>query len=91
MSITYRPPGTEDLAALKAELGKSNPEMAELFGMTPENWRKYTGGKNPRPVSPHMLFFAMARLELPPRRHRARLGSNAQGRCVGRSIGDWRR
>jgi hypothetical protein len=66
MSITYRPPGTEDLAALKAELGKSNPEMAELFGMTPENWRKYTGGKNPRPVSPHMLFFAMARLVLPP-------------------------
>jgi hypothetical protein len=66
MSIKYRPPGTEDLALLKAELGKSNPEMAELFGMSPEHYRKYTGGKEPRPVSMHMLFFAMARLVLPP-------------------------
>lgn len=64
MPPKYKPPGTQDLAALKAMLSKSNPEMAELFGMDPDHWRKYTGGREPRPVSAHMLFFAMARLEL---------------------------
>ena len=64
MPPKYRPPSTQDLAALKTTLSKSNPEMAELFGMSPEDWRKYTGGKEPRPISLHMLFFAMAQLEL---------------------------
>lgn len=64
MPPKYKPPSTQELAALKAELSKSNPEMADLFGLIPDNWRKYTGGKEPRPVSLHMLFFAMARLEL---------------------------
>ena len=64
MPPKYKPLSTQDLAALKAILSKSNPEMAELFGMSPDHWRKYTGGKEPRPVSLHMLFFAMARLEL---------------------------
>lgn len=41
-----------------------NSAMADLFGMSAENWRKYTGGGSPRPVSQYMLFFAMARLEL---------------------------
>jgi len=39
--------------------------MAELFGVSSDKqWRKYTGGQQPREVSPHMLFFAMARLVL---------------------------
>ncbi|MDI9690290.1 XRE family transcriptional regulator, partial [Burkholderia cenocepacia] len=29
-------------------------------------WRKYTGGEEPRDISPHILFFAAARLELTP-------------------------
>lgn len=64
MPIKYTPPNAAALASLKASLSLSNPEMADLFGMTPENWRKYTGGASPRPVSMQMLFFAAARLEL---------------------------
>ncbi|WP_430229419.1 XRE family transcriptional regulator [Paraburkholderia tropica] len=64
MPPKYKPPSTQDLADLKVALSKSNPDMADLFGMSPDQWRKYTGGKEPRPVSLYMLFFAMARLEL---------------------------
>jgi hypothetical protein len=64
MPIPYKPPSTANLARLKDELSMSNSAMAELFGMSAENWRKYTGGGSPRPVSQYMLFFAMARLEL---------------------------
>lgn len=64
MSVIYKPPSTQDLAILKANLQKSNVEMAQLFGMDPDHWRKYTGGKDPRSVSMPMLFFAMAKLEL---------------------------
>lgn len=39
--------------------------MADLFGVQGgRQWRKYTGGETPREISPHILFFAMARLEL---------------------------
>ncbi|WP_366520235.1 XRE family transcriptional regulator [Robbsia andropogonis] len=39
--------------------------MANLFGVqSGRQWRKYTGGETPREISPHILFFAMARLEL---------------------------
>jgi hypothetical protein len=39
--------------------------MAELFGVSDDKqFRKYTGGKEPRKVSAQMLFFAMARLAL---------------------------
>ncbi|WP_406867205.1 XRE family transcriptional regulator [Paraburkholderia fungorum] len=64
MPPKYKPLSVKDLAALKENLGLSNPQMADLFGLTPDNWRKYTGGKEPRPVSLQMLFFAAARLEL---------------------------
>jgi hypothetical protein len=61
----YLPPSTEDLARLKADLGYTGSQMAELFGVSSDKqWRKYTGGQEPREVSPHMLFFAMARLVL---------------------------
>ncbi|WP_408337115.1 XRE family transcriptional regulator [Paraburkholderia sp. RL17-337-BIB-A] len=39
--------------------------MADLFGVQGgRQWRKYTGGETPRDLSPHLLFFAMAQLEL---------------------------
>jgi catechol 2,3-dioxygenase-like lactoylglutathione lyase family enzyme len=64
-SMHYVPPTTEDLAKLKAKLGYTGSQMAELFGVSSDKqWRKYTGGQQPREVSPHMLFFAMARLAL---------------------------
>ncbi|MBB5506706.1 hypothetical protein HDG35_002975 [Paraburkholderia sp. JPY681] len=45
----------------------SSAQMAELFGVQGgRQWRKYTGGETPREISPHLLFFAMARLELDP-------------------------
>ncbi|MET3229972.1 UNVERIFIED_ORG: hypothetical protein ABIC54_002157 [Burkholderia sp. 1263] len=54
---------------LKRELGKSSTEMAELFGVSSgRQWRKYMAAdaNNSRDMGMHMLFFAMARLELDP-------------------------
>ncbi len=59
------PPQPQDLERLKRELDLSSSQMAELFGVQGgRQWRKYTGGETPREISPHILFFAMARLEL---------------------------
>ena len=63
----YEPPTPEDLERLKFELGKSSGGMADLFGVTTgRQWRRYLSDNenNKREVSAHMLFFAMARLEL---------------------------
>ncbi|WP_308727086.1 hypothetical protein [Burkholderia cepacia] len=39
--------------------------MAELFGVAGgQQWRKYTGGAQPREMSPQILFFGAARLAL---------------------------
>lgn len=63
--MQYKHPSVESLAALKKRLGYTGTQMADLFGVSSDKqWRKYTGGKEPREVSPHMLFFAMARLVL---------------------------
>jgi hypothetical protein len=63
--MRYTPPTPENLEALKQELKLSSSQMAELFGVQGgRQWRKYTGGEAPREISPHLLFFAMARLEL---------------------------
>lgn len=63
--MRYTPPSTKQLADLKHELNKTGKEMAELFGLAGDHqWRKYTGGQQPREVSPQMLFFAAAFLEL---------------------------
>jgi len=67
--MTYKPPRPEDLERLKNELGKSSGEMAELFGLASgKQWRRYlsTNENNKRDMGMHMLFFAMARLVLPP-------------------------
>ncbi|WP_175995166.1 XRE family transcriptional regulator [Burkholderia vietnamiensis] len=64
---TYTPPSPEDMERLKQKLGKSSTEMAELFGIsTGRQWRKYMAAdaNNSRDMGMHMLFFAMARLEL---------------------------
>jgi hypothetical protein len=61
----FTPPTPEDLERLKQELGYSSTQMAELFGVsTGRQWRKYTSSTDRRDMGLHMLFFAMARLEL---------------------------
>lgn len=63
--MRYTPPTPQDLERLKQELKLSSAQMADLFGVQGgRQWRKYTGGETPREISPHILFFAMARLEL---------------------------
>jgi len=63
----YEPPTPAKLDALKQELGLSSSQMAELFGIsTGRAWRRYASEveANQRDMGMHMLFFAMARLEL---------------------------
>lgn len=65
--IQYTPPTTEDLAKLKGELGYSGEQMAELASVSNgAQWRKYTGGADPRSLNMHILFFMAARLTLAP-------------------------
>ncbi|WP_145012352.1 XRE family transcriptional regulator [Pseudomonas oryzihabitans] len=67
----YQPPTTEDLAQLKAQLKAAGmkataDEMASLAGLSDgRQWRKYTGGAQPRELGAQMLFFIAARLTLP--------------------------
>lgn len=61
----YSPPSTTALEALKDELGKTGNDMAALAGLSDgRQWRKYTGGAQPRELSAQMLFFIAARLSL---------------------------
>ncbi|MEX3914904.1 XRE family transcriptional regulator [Paraburkholderia sp. BR10872] len=65
--MRYEPPSAEALDRLKNELGKTSSEMAKLFGLsTGRAWRRYSSDVegNHRDMGMHMLFFAMARLEL---------------------------
>jgi hypothetical protein len=67
--MLYKAPLPEDVERLKKELGLSGSQMAELFGVVDNRaFRRYTSTspdpKNRRELSAHMLFFAMARLEL---------------------------
>lgn len=63
--MRYSPPKPEDLQRLKNELGLTGEQMAELFGVAGgQQWRKYTGGAQPREMAPQMLFFGAARLAL---------------------------
>ena len=63
--MRYNPPKPDDLQRLKNELGRTGEEMAELFGVAGgQQWRKYTGGAQPREMAPQMLFFGAARLAL---------------------------
>ncbi|MGX5055979.1 XRE family transcriptional regulator [Enterobacter asburiae] len=61
----YTPPAPADLEALKEHLGYTGNQMAELAGVASNSqWRKYTGGAEPRAMSPHILFFMAAQLTL---------------------------
>ncbi|EYU16218.1 XRE family transcriptional regulator [Photorhabdus noenieputensis] len=61
----YSPPTTEDLIKLKEELGFTGEQMADLAGVSGNNqWRKYTGGKMPRVISSHILFYIATQLTL---------------------------
>lgn len=61
----YTPPTTEDLERLKSELGYTGNQMAYIAGVASNSqWRKYTGGAEPRAMSPHILFFMAAQLAL---------------------------
>lgn len=63
--MNYKPPSTQALAALKHSLNLTGAQMAELFGLAGDHqWRKYTGGQQPRPMGMQMMFYAMAQLEL---------------------------
>lgn len=63
--MRYTPPKPDDLQRLKNDLGRTGEEMAELFGVAGgQQWRKYTGGAQPREMAPQMLFFGAARLAL---------------------------
>jgi transcriptional regulator with XRE-family HTH domain len=65
--MRYLPPTTDDLRRLKDDLGLTGEQMAELFGLAGgQQWRKYTGGAEPREMGLQMLFFAAARLVLDP-------------------------
>ncbi|MEO4030135.1 hypothetical protein ABH313_19095 [Chromobacterium vaccinii] len=62
----YTAPTTDDLANLRKALGFQGEDMAHLTGVSGSNqWRKYTGGAEPRKMSLHMLFYTAARLSLP--------------------------
>ncbi|WP_445495231.1 XRE family transcriptional regulator [Photorhabdus sp. SF281] len=61
----YSPPTTEDLIKLKDALGFTGEQMTDLAGISGNNqWRKYTGGKMPRVMSPHILFYIAVQLTL---------------------------
>jgi len=65
--VQYTAPTPEDLERLKNDLSKSSAEMADLFGLANgRQWRRYLSidPANRREMGMHMLFFAMARLEL---------------------------
>lgn len=61
----YTPPDQDDLEKLKSELGFTGTQMAELSGVASDSqWRKYTGGVEPRAMSSHILFFIAVQLVL---------------------------
>lgn len=61
----YTSPTHEDLERLKSDLGFTGTQMADLAGVASNSqWRKYTGGAEPRAMSPHILFFMAAQLVL---------------------------
>lgn len=62
---TYTPPTQADLASLKTSTGLTGNEFAALLGLADgRQWRKYTGGADPRSLSAAMLFTLAAQLEL---------------------------
>ncbi len=61
----YTPPAPADLARLKDALDLTSEGMAALAGLAQGGqWRKYTGGKEPRELGKLMHFYMAALLTL---------------------------
>lgn len=61
----YQPPTASELAQLKARLKLTSQQMADLAGLAGgAQWRKYTGGAEPRTMGQHMHFYFAALLTL---------------------------
>lgn len=63
----YKAPSASDIERVKKDLGLDGTQMAKLFGVADRRaFRRYTSTstESRREMSAHMLFFAMARLEL---------------------------
>lgn len=61
----YQPPSAAALAQLKARLKLTSQQMADLAGLAGgAQWRKYTGGAEPRTLGQHMHFYLAAVLTL---------------------------
>ena len=61
----YVPPTPAELASLKDTLGLTSHDMAALAGLAQGGqWRKYTGGKEPRELGKLMHFYMAALLSL---------------------------
>lgn len=61
----YVPPTAVALARLKDDLGCTSQTMAELAGLAQgQQWRKYTGGSEPRSLGMQMHFYMAALLTL---------------------------
>ncbi|MDM0053362.1 hypothetical protein [Variovorax sp. J22R115] len=56
----YHAPTPRDLQVLKEQFGLTAYEMARLFAVQPEQWRKHTGGQSPREISVTRAFFMAA-------------------------------
>ncbi len=56
----YRATNPKDLQVLKERFGLTAYEMARLFAVQPEQWRKHTGGQVPREISVTRAFFMAA-------------------------------
>lgn len=65
MPIEFSAPSTKDLNDLKSQRKATGKEMADMFWLGGDHqWRKYTGGQQPREMSPQMAFLGAARMEL---------------------------
>jgi hypothetical protein len=61
----YQPPSAAELAQLKVRLKLTSQQMADLVGLAGgAQWRKYTGGAEPRTMGQHMHFYLAALLTL---------------------------
>lgn len=65
MPIEFTAPSTKDLNDLKNQRKATGKQMADIFWLGGDHqWRKYTGGQQPREMSPQMAFLGAAYMEL---------------------------
>jgi hypothetical protein len=65
MPIKFDAPSTKDLNDLKTRRKATGKQMADMFWLGGDHqWRKYTGGAQPREMSPQMAFLGAAQMAL---------------------------